>query len=72
MPARTSITAEPRVRDLTRYRNKWVAVRDGEVLAEHATHTGLVRTVRAMQLEPGSYVARYIDAPSTTTVVGVG
>lgn len=72
MAPRGSITAEPRVRDADRYRNKWVAVRDGEVLAEARTHRDLVRKVRALHLQPGTFVARYIDMPASSVIVGVG
>jgi hypothetical protein len=72
VPARVHITAEPLVRDLVRYRNKWVAIRDGDVIVEASTHADLVRKVRARQLPPGTFVARFIDAPATSVVVGVG
>jgi len=64
--------AEPLLRDPARWRAKYVAVRDGEVIVSADTHAGLVRAVRAHRLPSGSYVARYVDTVPDDVVVGVG
>lgn len=72
LPAHGTVTAEPLVKDEERYRNKWVAVRRGDVLFEADTEAQLLRLVDEAQLEAGTYVIRFIDAPPRSFVVGVG
>lgn len=54
------------------YRNKWVAVRDGHVIASATSHEELVRKVRSRGIDAGTFVARHVEVPPTRIVVGVG
>lgn len=58
--------------ELDEFRGKWVAVKDGKVIAAAATSLELVSEVRRQGPRAQGAVAQYVPEASNTIIIGVG
>ncbi len=66
------VEREQRPADLADWAGKWVAVKDGRVIAAAHSSRELVPQVRALGLAGEGAVAQFVPPPSETVVIGVG
>lgn len=73
-PARSSPAAQPvpRPAELDHFIGKWVAVKDGQVIAVAETSRGLVYEVHKLGSSAKGAVAQYVPPPKAGYMVGVG
>ena len=58
--------------ELDQYVGRWVAIKDGQVVASAASSVELVDEVRALGEDGEDAVAEFVSPPSDSWMVGVG
>jgi hypothetical protein len=66
------VERERRPPDLDKWAGKWVAIKDGKVIAAAHNSRDLVPQVKAMGEAGKGAVAQFVPPPSDTIVIGVG
>lgn len=62
----------PRLRELDDFVGKWVAVKDGKVVAAAESSRALVYEVHKLGSRAEGAVVQYVPPPSDSAMVGVG
>ena len=68
----TRYTPEPRPAELEQFVGRWVAVKDGKVVAAAFNARDLVPQIHALGEDGRGAVAQFVPEPSDSVMIGVG